>query len=36
MQMWLDCWGWLAMLTWEDDRLPLWRNIQTTLNDYLC
>lgn len=33
MQMRLGCW--LArVLTW-DDRLPLWRNIQTLLNKYL-
>lgn len=31
---WVGCW--LArVLTWEDDRLPLWRNIQTLLNKYL-
>lgn len=35
MQVRLGCWGRLAMLTWEDVRLPLWRNIQTILNDYL-
>lgn len=33
MQPWLEVAGWARKLTWEGDRFPLERNIQTLLNN---